>query len=342
VESFPKISVILPVYNTSYYLNQCLDSIIYQTFTNIEIICINDASEDNSLEILEEYLKKDGRIKIINLKQNLGLGAVRNIGLNASRGEYIGFVDSDDWIEMDMYEKLVQVSLGVNNADLVTSSKIYQNDGGNQKIVEHIPAKISNYSNEEINKYICRNLSAALWMTIIKRELFFNNFLFFAEGLMHEDVPIAHALYCSASNISIVDLPFYHYRVNNNSLTNTAKDNRFDLLITSVMYLENMKRLGFYDFYKDECDYWFYTRYYCRMIATSFMVFPTIRKDYINKIKNDFPKYVDIRNNKYFLSRKKTKFDYFLYIVNANTDLSCFIYTIFVIFKKIIGHLKIN
>jgi glycosyltransferase involved in cell wall biosynthesis len=339
-DCFIKISIIVPVYNTSRYLRQCLDSIICQTFKSIEIICINDASSDNSLEILEEYSKKDNRIKVINLQQNRGLGAVRNIGLSVAQGEYIGFVDSDDWIETNMYEKLVEASLDRGNVDLVTSSKIYQNNKDNRKIIDHISLQLSYSSKEEINRYVCKNLSAALWMNIIKRELFFNNALFFAEDLMHEDVPIAHALYCSASSIAIVDMPFYHYRVNMQSLTNAAKDNRFDLLTTCVMYLENMKRLGFYNLYRDECDFWFYTRYYCRMISTCFMVFPTIRKDYIRKIKNNFSKYVDIYKNKYYLSRKKTKFDYFLYIVNANTNFSCFIYKLFVLLKKITNYLK--
>ena len=102
----PKISVIVPVYNVEKYLARCLDSIINQTLADIEIICINDGSTDNSLEILNDYAKKDSRIKIID-QTNAGLSCARNAGMQIAQGEYIGFVDSDDWIDLDFYEKLV-------------------------------------------------------------------------------------------------------------------------------------------------------------------------------------------------------------------------------------------
>ena len=101
----PKISVIVPVYKVEKFLPKCLESLINQTLKDIEIICINDGSPDNSLKILEEYAKKDSRIKIINQK-NAGPSVARNNGMSAASGEYIGFVDSDDWIDLDFYEKL--------------------------------------------------------------------------------------------------------------------------------------------------------------------------------------------------------------------------------------------
>jgi len=100
-----KISVIIPVYNTSKYLKRCLDSIINQTYVNLEIICINDGSKDNSLEILNQYKKKDDRIIIID-KENQGVSAARNDGIKNSTGMYITFVDSDDWLELDAIEIL--------------------------------------------------------------------------------------------------------------------------------------------------------------------------------------------------------------------------------------------
>lgn len=104
-----KISVIIPVYNVEKYLRQCLDSVINQTYTNLEIICVNDCSTDSSLEILEEYAKKDSRIIIINNETNCGLGLTRNHGYEYATGEYIHFLDSDDWIEQGLYEKLADV-----------------------------------------------------------------------------------------------------------------------------------------------------------------------------------------------------------------------------------------
>ena len=100
-----KISVIVPVYNVEQYLPQCLDSIINQTYKNLEIICVDDGSPDNSGKILDEYAKKDKRIKVIH-QENQGVSVARNTGLDNATGKYIGFVDPDDWIEADYYETL--------------------------------------------------------------------------------------------------------------------------------------------------------------------------------------------------------------------------------------------
>ena len=100
-----KISVIIPVYNSEKFLKKCLDSIINQTLNDIEIICIDDGSTDKSLRILNNFADKDNRITIINQK-NSGPSAARNKGIENAKGEYIGFVDSDDWIDLDFYEKL--------------------------------------------------------------------------------------------------------------------------------------------------------------------------------------------------------------------------------------------
>ena len=102
----PKVSVIIPIYNTEKYLRKCLDSVCNQTLSDIEIICVNDCSTDNSLEILEEYASKDNRIKLIDFKENKGAAVARNAGIDEAKGEYIGFVDSDDFIDLDFYEKL--------------------------------------------------------------------------------------------------------------------------------------------------------------------------------------------------------------------------------------------
>lgn len=101
-----KVSVIIPVYNTEKFLRKCLDSVCNQTLQDIEIICINDCSTDGSSEILREYAGKDNRIKLIELFENGGAAKARNIGIDIAHGEYIGFVDSDDFVDLDFYEKL--------------------------------------------------------------------------------------------------------------------------------------------------------------------------------------------------------------------------------------------
>ena len=112
-----EISVIIPVYNTEKYLNECLDSIVNQTLSDIEIICVNDGSTDNSLAILESYAKKDNRITVIS-QENNGQGSARNLGLKNSSGNYICFIDSDDYVDLNMLEKLYD-NVILNNSDIV-------------------------------------------------------------------------------------------------------------------------------------------------------------------------------------------------------------------------------
>lgn len=125
----PEISIIIPVYNAEKYLNQCMDSIINQTFTDIEIVCVNDGSTDDSLVILQDYQRKDNRIKIVN-KINGGLVAARITGVSCSEGEYVSFVDADDWIDTEMYEKLYYYATKYN-CDMVCSGlyRQFENSG---------------------------------------------------------------------------------------------------------------------------------------------------------------------------------------------------------------------
>lgn len=105
-----KLSIIIPAFNTEKYLPKCLDSVVNQTLKDIEIICIDNNSTDNTLNIFNEYAKNDSRIKIISNNENKGAASSRNLGLDIASGEYIGFVDSDDFIELEMFEKLYEVA----------------------------------------------------------------------------------------------------------------------------------------------------------------------------------------------------------------------------------------
>ena len=126
------ISIIVPIYNVEKYLKKCIDSIINQTYKNLEIILVDDGSPDNCGKICDEYAKKDNRIKVIH-KENGGVSSARNVGVENATGEYIGFVDSDDYIEKDMYEVLIN-NLKKENADIsiISNYEVYKN-----KIIEN-------------------------------------------------------------------------------------------------------------------------------------------------------------------------------------------------------------
>lgn len=156
----PKISVIIPVYNTENYLRRCLDSVCNQTLPDIEIICINDCSTDSSLELLREYASKDSRIKIIDFKENKGAAVARNTGIDEAQGEYIGFVDSDDFIDLDFYEKLYKKAAEAN-ADIAKG-----NYAVNGIIVDsHINSII-----EKDKNALCFSFCSAIFRTKLLKE----------------------------------------------------------------------------------------------------------------------------------------------------------------------------
>ncbi len=126
-----KVSIIVPVYNVEKYLKRCLDSLISQTLKDIEIICVNDGSKDNSDKILEEYARKDSRIIIIN-QENQGISVARNNGMDIAKGKYVGFVDSDDWVDSDFFEKLYNAA-EKNNAQMAVCSIIRLNEYRSKK-----------------------------------------------------------------------------------------------------------------------------------------------------------------------------------------------------------------
>lgn len=119
----PKFSIIIPIYNVEKYLSKCLDSLVNQTFTDIEIICVNDGSSDNSLQVLNEYASQDNRIKVIN-QENLGVSTARNVGIDNATGEYLLFVDADDWLDLKTCEILYN-SISINSADLLSFNAFF-------------------------------------------------------------------------------------------------------------------------------------------------------------------------------------------------------------------------
>ena len=181
-----KLSVIIPIYNVEQYLRKCLDSVCNQTLEDIEIICINDCSPDNSLEILKEYQKNDNRIKIIDFKENRGVAAARNEAIKIAKGEYIGFVDGDDWVDLDFYEKLYKKAKE-DNVDLVIGNLLKNNQGKN--------SFLHNMANRVKQNKIY--FSGLFWLGIYSTKLIRENNLSFTEGLKYgEDrlFPILAAL----------------------------------------------------------------------------------------------------------------------------------------------------
>lgn len=202
------ISVIVPVYKVVPYLRQCVESIINQTYNDLEILLIDDGSPDECGEICDEYKEKDKRVKVFHT-DNRGLSAARNIGLQNAKGEYIGLIDSDDWIELDMYEVLMR---GLEEADISvcgydSSSLKVDFDGTIYRGTDVMKALLD----EKVNNN--------MWNKLYRRELF--DGVHFPEGRNYEDVAVLHKIVDRAKAVATIQGVKYHYRVRPESITKT-------------------------------------------------------------------------------------------------------------------------
>ncbi len=219
-----KISVIVPVYNNEKFLEKCLNSLCNQTLNDIEIICINDGSKDKSLEILKKFNQKDKRIKIISQK-NQGPSIARNNGIEISSGEYIGFVDSDDWIDLNYYEKLYTAAKKYNADIAVCGIKRLRS----YKWKYHLKitkAEITEDTNEKFE--ICDVPEKCyVFNKIYKREELIKNNIYFEPYVFYEDRCFTtEALIHLKKLVTVPDI-YYNYWTNNNSIVKTKSPKKF-------------------------------------------------------------------------------------------------------------------
>lgn len=227
----PKLSIIVPIYNVEKYLPRCIESILNQTFREFELILINDCSTDNCKEIFEKYKKIDSRIIVVN-KKNGGVSSARNFGIDISRGEYIGFVDPDDFIDANMYEILFNTANSYNS-DMVICD-YYKVSEYDIKKYEEIQLNNKGIIVENINNIdaIERILTVGekfifAWNKIYKRRLFEN--LRYNEGMIYEDEFLAHRILYRCNKVSIINSSLYYYVQRKGSIVNsTFSSKKFD------------------------------------------------------------------------------------------------------------------
>lgn len=211
-----KVSVCIPVYNVEKYLRECLDSVINQTLEDIEIICVNDGSTDNSLNILNEYAKKDERIKIID-KPNSGYGASMNRALNIAKGEYIGIVESDDFTQNDMFESLYNLAKQ-NDADIAKSDwySYWSKNKFFRKNNRITPAKSGTVTNFEQDNALVR-IDPSVWSGIYRRNFLNENNIRFLEtpGASYQDLSFTFKVFTLAKKVILTDKAYLFYRQDN-------------------------------------------------------------------------------------------------------------------------------
>ena len=237
-----KISVIIPVYNTGKYLGQCLGSVINQTFKDLEIICVDDGSSDNSADILQKYAQKDSRIVVKNFEKNKGVSAARNCGLDAAAGEYICFIDSDDWIEENQIETMSD-TITKTASDLVINTNMisYQNDTYYPYKFQPGQLEIPDNSYIDIKKD-AHNIFCGPCNKLYSRKLIKDNNLKFPEEHIYEDMFFHFAVFAYAEKIYFYNGSKYFYRNTENSIT-TGMKNDSDKIIKIFGLI--------YDFYKE-------------------------------------------------------------------------------------------
>lgn len=221
----PKVSVIIPVYNTKDFLPECIDSLRNQSLNDLEIICVDDGSKDGSWEILKKYAEEDKRVKVLKNKRK-GVGAARNTGYEVARGEYVGFVDSDDYVDVSMYEKLYDKAKTGNCDVAIGGVNLLFMDSGRQENFrpQELYDKYSAYCFFNAKKYpeIIQNIG--IWDRIYKREFLIRNQILNVEDISFEDHLYTIKTTVLADRICVVNEPFYKYRKNvGSSLTDKEK-----------------------------------------------------------------------------------------------------------------------
>lgn len=247
------ISIIVPIYNTEPYLQRCIDSILHQTYRNLEIILVNDGSSDACPRICDEYSLKDNRIKVIH-KNNGGLSSARNAGIDIATGQYIGFVDSDDFIEDDMYGALLSACLK-NNAEISMCGRYYVREG---KAIPHftLPNQVIwNNKNAIKNLLMWNNIDSSACDKLFKNALFEG--VRFPQGLITEDIFIIPEIIDKANSIIHIGKPKYYYCVRENSIsTGVFTKQKMDVVISHKKVADYVMKK--YPEYKEYADYFFY------------------------------------------------------------------------------------
>lgn len=214
------LSVIVPVYNVESYLVRCVDSILAQTYENLEVILVDDGSKDGSGAICDDFAAKDARVKVIH-KANGGLSSARNVGLDAAAGEYITFVDSDDWIEPDMYEQMLGL-MERHGVKLVCAGRYDVDSKDGQKVVGLCPVKEEKISGQELARriFLWDNIDSAAVDKVYHRSLFHG--MRFPYGVVCEDVATTYRIALRAEQVAMCPVPMYNYYHRPGSITTAS------------------------------------------------------------------------------------------------------------------------
>ena len=246
----PKVSVIVPVYNVEQYIEKCLENLVNQTLDDIEIIVVNDGSTDNSETIINKYLQKySNKIKYLT-KTNGGLSDARNYGMKYATGEYIAFLDSDDYADVTTYEKMYNKAIE-ENCDYVECNFIWEYEN------KQVKDKGEIYTNKH---EMLEKARVVAWNKLIKKELIDNTKIEFPKGLRYEDVEFFYKLLPYIKRFGFVEDYLIHYVQRSNSIANTQNERTKEIFTVLENVINYYKENDLYEEYRDELEYT-YTRF---------------------------------------------------------------------------------
>ena len=307
----PKVSVIVPIYNVEKYLEKCINSLLSQTLEDIQIILVNDGSKDNSGNIAKEYEKNNKNRIIYVEKENGGLSDARNYGLKYATGDFIAFLDSDDYIEKNAYEEMYNKAIE-ENADYVECDFIWEFPN-KIRVDKQYPYK----NKKEMLSFV----RVVAWNKLIKRQLIIDNNLEFPKGLRYEDVEFTYKLIPFINKFAYVDKPFIHYVQRKGSIANVQNERTAEIFTVLDNVIEFYKKNNIYEKYRDELEY-NYARYLlCSSLKRMCKIKDkTIRKKLLTeswkRLNLNFPnwkenvilKTVNIGKNKYMRTVNKSTY----------------------------------
>ena len=214
------VSIVVPVYNVQEFLGQCVDSLLLQTHPHIEIILVDDGSKDGSGNICDEYASRYSQVTVIH-KENGGLSSARNAGIASARGEYIGFIDSDDWIEPTMFQKLLEACV-VKNAQVATCAMFITTEEGQVVATRHEMQDMMEYSAKEAMEEVLSfgNIDVSFCDKLFRKELFAD--IEFPVGKINEDAAIIYRILSKTERIVNIGTPMYYYRHREGSISKSA------------------------------------------------------------------------------------------------------------------------
>lgn len=286
-----KISVIIPIYNVEKYLNRCIDSILNQTYSNLEIILVNDGSSDSCGKICDYYKMQDQRIKVIH-KVNGGLSSARNSGLEIATGDYISFIDSDDFINLKMFEDMIKVAKQ-NNSDMICCKYFKFKNIDDIPKIDDKDMNIKHFTNiEALEEYFSdklendKQINTAVWNKIYKKEILKN--IQFPVGKIYEDVYVTYKLLYNSKKVSIINKYYYYYFQRDGSIMNSK------FAVNDLYSYDDWKEIFHYinekiDIFSDKVaiKYIFKHIYIFRMITENRYILGDVGKQYKKKIIED-------------------------------------------------------